>query len=236
VEEGEHPVVFSTSPDSPAAPFLVEHKISSLREMNELGFIPPFVELDHLYEIRELAKRVSFPGRVKLANGQWVSDHAINGLNTLPRRAAVSQEVLSLTAAHLEGAGINSKVASAVANRVHEFVSPLGRNELRINMVNLLNLDVRGFLYVDRKIFGLSAMDVTFHWAGWIVPEGSHFYLTCNEVKGVNDGPDLSARVDRILQDISGVVPKPGPIEGWTDRLPVDEIRTRAMQVTRNWR
>lgn len=236
VEEGELPVVFSTSPDSPAAPFLVQHRPSSLDDMYDLGFIPPTVPIEHLNEARELAKRVSLPGLMDVGQGQWVSDHAIPGVNTVPRRAAIAQEVIRRTSIHLERVGHSPMLASVVANRVVEIISPAGDGYLQINTVKVGDLDVRGTLYVTRQIFGLEAMDVTFHWDGWIVPQGSHFLLTCNKVSGLNDAPHLSAHADQIVQDISAAVPKPGPIEGWTNRLPVNEIHERAMQVTQNWR
>jgi hypothetical protein len=45
VDDGDRPVVFSPSPDSPAAPYLVEHRPRSLREMYDLGIISSFEEV-----------------------------------------------------------------------------------------------------------------------------------------------------------------------------------------------
>ncbi|TQC42327.1 hypothetical protein EEB14_49445 [Rhodococcus sp. WS4] len=236
VEDGNLPVVFSASPDSPASPFLVQRRLSSLEEMHDAGFIPPTVALEHLNEAREIAQRVSFPGLVNLGPEQWVSDHPISGLTTVPRRAAIAREVVHETAAHLERVGHSSVLANVVAKRIVEIISPAGDGHLIINQIEFgdLNLDVRGILYIHRNILSLQAMNVIFHWGGWIVPQGSHFFLTCNKVEGVNDMPDLKVRHDQIVQDISGIT-KPGPIEGWTDRLPIDEIQNRATQVMENW-
>ncbi|WP_433664476.1 hypothetical protein ACQPW1_21440 [Nocardia sp. CA-128927] len=236
IEEGAAPVVFSTSPDSPAAPYLVERRPSSLDDMYELGIIPSSVERDHLHEARELAQRISLPDAVFVDEaGRWFGDRAIPGIVPVPHEYAIAAETIRRTSRHLEHRGYDSTEAMLIARKAVSFLAPttLGSPVWRTVEFPGLDLDVRGILYVSRKIHGLTARNVRFRHTGWIVPEGSHFMLTCDRIQGDPKPPDWQSMV---WQEMAGIGPDPGPIEHWTDRLGIDEIRQRAQAVSQGWR
>lgn len=236
IEEGPTPVVFSASPDSPAAPYLVERRLSSLDDMYELGIIPSSVAREHLDEARELAQRISLPDAVFVdEQGRWFGDRAIPGIVPLPRDYAIATEVIRRTSRHLEYRGYDPTEADLIARKSVNFLAPttLGSPVWRTVELADLDLDVRGILYVSRKIHGLMARNVRFRYTGWIVPEGSHFMLTCDEIHGDAKPP---AWQSLVWQQMAGIGPDPGPIEHWTDRLGIEQIRQRAQAVSQGWR
>src|SRR5580765_1876153 len=234
VEEGDLPTVFSLSPNSPAAPYIVKHQPRTLREMYELGFISSSVRIEHLQEAQEMVKQVSLPDAVFMdEHGQWIGDRAIPGINPLRRKAAIVQEVIEQATAHLERNGYDSALARLTAQKAAHILAP-GDGKIPVwSVVALQDLEVRGILYVDRAIAALSARRVYFHLRGWIVPQGNYFMLRCDRIEGEPRPPEV---LTKIWYEIAGIGPDPGPIEGWTDRLSVSEIRQRAAQVTQGWR
>jgi hypothetical protein len=236
VEKGKLPVVFSMSPDSPAAPYIVEHRPSSLEDMYALGIIPASIAIAHLLEARDVARRVSMPhGTFADEQGRWYADRPIPGLTTLSRKSAMTHEGIRRVADHLERRGYDRAESVLTAQKAAYFIA---RDQIEVPVWRVVqladrDLDVHGILVVDRSIQEVASRIVTFHKHGWIVPQGSHFLLTCREVKGAPDDP---LYIPRVAQRVAAR-PVPGPpIEGWDDRLPIHEIHRLAGQVTRSWR
>lgn len=239
IEDGERPVVFSASPDSPAAPYVIEHRPSSLEDMYELGIMPGSIKIEHLEEARDIVSRVRLPDAVFAdEQGRWFADRAIPGLITVPREYAIIQETILRTTRHLEIRGYDSAEAKLTAQKAAYFIASEAVEVPVWRAVNLLemDLDVHGILYVERSIHEISARNVTFRKHGWIVPAGNNFLLTCQEIRGTADDPLEVLDVEGIVQEAAGL-PHPGPpIEGWDDRLAIHDIQRLAGEVTQGWR
>jgi hypothetical protein len=171
------PVVFSTSPDSPAAPYIVEHRPSSLEDMYRIGIIPASIDIAHLVEARDIARRASIPDGVFAdEKGRWYSDRAIPGLITLSRKSAIAREVILKVADHLERRGYDRVESNLTAQKAAYFIA---RDEIEVpvwRVAQLLDrdLDVHGILVIDRSIHEVASRTVTFQKHGWIVPQGSY--------------------------------------------------------------
>jgi|GEM_PF-5710873 len=236
VEAGDQPTVFSLSPDSPVAPYLTEHRPESLEDMFRLGIIHSSIRIEHLEEALESAKGVSIPDAVYMdEKGRWVGDRKIPGLILTSRKSAIVQEAVSRASAHLERRGYTPGVAKLTAQKAASFLSPIEIDGPTWRVAELNDLEVHGVLFLDRRISAIKARNVFIGWAGWIVPDGNYFMLHCDKVEG--EPPPTIGRTAyiKIWQSIAGIEP-PGPIEGWTDRLAVNEIRQRATQVSLGWR
>jgi hypothetical protein len=234
IDESDDPVVFSDSPDSPAAEFMVEERPRSISDLYRLGIVHRSVPEEDLQEIQRSLEHMSVPDvLVSEGNHGLVSSREIAGIATTPHEVVVMREAVARTASMLIARGHSPNVATLTAGKAARFMSPIRDafpvwKEVRLN----LDLDVRGLLYIRKSINALTAMNVTFHVHGWIVPEGSHFLLTCNEMVGVRANMlDISL----VAQEMSTPGPHP-PIEGYSDRLPLSAIQARVQAVTAGWR
>lgn len=235
IEEGDDPVVFSDSPDSPAAEFLVEHTPRSIDDLYRLGIIHPSIPQEDLEDIQRTLKRSTAPD-VIVSEGNYgvISAREIEGISTIPQEVTIMREAVSRATNMLIARGHSPAAAELAAAKGARFISPV-RDAFPIwKEVQLGNrdLDVRGMLYIQRSVNSLSALTVTFHTFGWIIPEGSHFMLTCDEMVGERPEPLV---IHRVVEEMNKPGPHP-PIEGYSDRLAVSEIRARVQSVTAGWR
>lgn len=224
VERTEDPVVFSLSPDSPAAPFVIQHHPSSLRDLAQLGIIPPNVKLEHLEEAREAAQQVTVPNAVFADEANQIyARHEVPGVIAVPPELAAAREVIRLTAQHLENRGYAPAVADLTARKV---VHGLGIGHVtdtqfpHLNFAEMGDLDVQGNLVIQRDIMGVTAKKVTIRQGGWIFPQGSYFLLHCDEIRGEFARPILEGLVPHDL----------------FVRPNAEEIRERASEIAAEWR
>lgn len=234
IEESEAPVVFSDSPDSPAAEFLVEKTPRSIRDLYEFGIIHPSVPEDDLRDIENALKHITVPDVLLADDESVVSAREIEGVVTTPHEVAIMREAVSRATSMLVARGHSPKIAELTAAKAARFISPIRDTTpvwREIHMADL-NLEVRGLLYIKRSINSLWALDVIFHPFGWIIPEGSHFLLTCNEMVGRRPSP---LDIPLVAQELTKPGPRP-PIDGVTPRLPVGEIKARAQAAAAGWR
>lgn len=239
VEGSEDPVVFSTSPDSPAAPFLVEHHPRRIEDLYEIGAVAPIIAIEHLKEIEQMVRTISMPKVVASSGlGVPVAPRKLSGVLTTPPEVILMREVARRGAAVLEARGFDSDLARLTAAKAALFITPgpkpKGLIWREVRMVDR-DLDIHGHLVVDRKINALSARNIHFGVGGWLVPAASHFILKCDLIHG---DPMPKVDVGRIVKEITdmGVPKPPGPVETWTRRLPINEIHAAAEHVTQNWR
>ncbi|MBD7994623.1 hypothetical protein H9639_04865 [Arthrobacter sp. Sa2CUA1] len=235
IEETHNPVVFSDSPDSPAADFLVEERPRSIRDLYRLGIIHPAIPEDDLHDIQRSLEHSVVPDVVfSEGNHGVVSARTVQGVAAIPPEVVMAREVISRATAMLIARGHPPALARLTAEKGARFISPV-RDAFPVwREVRFPNLDleVRGLLFLKRSINALTALNVRFHEHGWIFPESSHFLLTCNEMVGV---PRKPWEVPLVMQEMSKPGPHP-PIAGYTDRLSVAEIFARAEAVTATWR
>ncbi|MBD8042651.1 hypothetical protein H9638_02380 [Arthrobacter sp. Sa2BUA2] len=235
IEAAHDPVVFSDSPDSPAAEFLVEERPRSIRDLYRLGIIHPAIPEEDLHDIQRSLEHSVVPDVVfSEGNHGVVSSRSAEGVAPIPPEAVMTRDVISRAAAMLIARGHPPVLAKLTAEKGARFISPLRDvfpvwREVRFPN---LDLEVRGLLVLKRSINALTALNVKFHKHGWIFPESSHFLLTCNEMVGV---PGKPWEVPLVLEEMSKPGPHP-PIAGYTDRLSVAEISARAEMVTATWR
>ncbi|WP_151723860.1 hypothetical protein [Arthrobacter luteolus] len=235
VEAAHDPVVFSESPDSPAAEFLVEERPRSIRDLYRLGIIHPAIPEDDLHDIQRSLEHSVVPDVVfSEGNHGVVASRDAEGTATIPREVVLMREAVSRAASMLIARGHPPALARLTAEKGARFISPVRDvfpvwREVRFPN---LDLEVRGLLFLKRSINALTAVNVRFHEHGWIFPESSHFLLTCNEMTGV---PRKPWEVPLVIEEMSRPGPHP-PIAGYTDRLAVSEIFARAEAVTATWR
>ncbi|MGD2194947.1 hypothetical protein ACP8WK_34025 [Mycolicibacterium nivoides] len=239
VDDSELPVVFSVSPDSPAAPFLVEHHPRRLEDMYEIGAIAPIIPIEHLKEIEQMVRTISMPKVVASSGlGVPVAPRKLARVLTTPPEVMLVREVARRGAAVLEARGFDSELAQLTAAKAASFITPGPKPKdlvwREVRMVDR-DLDIHGRLVVDRKINALSARNIHFGVGGWLVPAASHFILKCDLIYG---DPMPKVDVARIVQEITemGVPRPPEPVETWTQRQPINEIHAAAQRVTQNWR
>jgi len=235
IEESDYPVVFSDSPDSPAAEFLVEERPRSIRDLYRLGIIHPAIPEEDLNDIQRSLEHASVPDVVfSEGNHGVVSSREIEGTATIPQEVVMVRDAVSRATAMLIARGHSPALAKLTAEKGARFISPVRDAFPLWKEVRLLDrdLEVRGLLFLKRSINALTAGNVKFHQYGWIVPESSHFLLTCNEMVGV---PPTPLEIPLVVEEMTKPGPHP-PIEGYTDRLSVAEILARVEAVTAGWR
>ncbi|MDN4645887.1 hypothetical protein [Arthrobacter sp. PsM3] len=235
IEESDDPVVFSDSPDSPAAEFLVEETPRSISDLYRLGIIHPSIPEEDLHDIQRSLEHASVPDVVfSDGNHGVVSSRKVEGSATIPHEVVVVRDAVRRATSMLIARGHSPALAKLTAEKGARFISPV-RDAFPVwKEVRLLDrdLEVRGLLFLKRSINALTAGNVKFHKHGWIFPESSHFLLTCNEMVGVTTNP---WEIPLVVEEMSKPGPHP-PIEGYTDRLAVSEILARVEAVTAGWR
>jgi hypothetical protein len=235
IEESDNPVVFSDSPDSPAAEFLVEERPRSINDLYRLGIIHPAVPEEDLLDIQRSLANASVPDVVfSDGNHGVVSSREIEGIATMPVEVVMVRDAVRRATSMLVARGHSPALAKLTAEKGARFISPVRDafpvwKEVRLQD---LDLEVKGMLFLKRSINALTAINVRFHTYGWIVPESSHFLLTCNEMVGV---PNKPLEIPLVIEEMNKPGPHP-PIEGYTDRLSVAEILARVEAVTAGWR
>jgi hypothetical protein len=235
IEDSDDPVVFSDSPDSPAAEFLVEEQPRSISDLYRLGIIHPSIPEEDLRDIQRSLERVSMPDVVfSEGNHGVVSSREIEGMATIPHEVMVVRDAINRATSMLVARGHSPAIAKLTAEKGARFISPFSDAAPVWKEIRLpdLDLEVRGMLYLKRTINALTAVNVRFHKHGWIIPESSHFLLTCNEMVGVPTNP---WEIPLVVEEMTKPGPHP-PIEGYTDRLAVSEIQARVQAVTAGWR
>ena len=105
IEESDYPVVFSDSPDSPAAEFLVEERPRSIRDLYRLGIIHPAIPEEDLNDIQRSLEHASVPDVVLEGNHGVVSSREIEGTATIPQEVVMVRDAVSRATAMLIARG-----------------------------------------------------------------------------------------------------------------------------------
>lgn len=235
IEESHDPVVFSDSPDSPAAEFLVEERPRSISDLYRLGIIHPAVSEEDLHDIqRSLARAIAPDVVFSEGNHGVVYQREIEGTTTIPQEVILVRDAVERATTMLIARGYSPALAKLTAEKGARFIAPV-RDAFPVwKEVRFLDrdIDVRGLLFLKRSLNALRARNITFHTHGWIFPESSYFLLTCNEISGVPTNP---LDIPLVAEEMSKPGPHP-PIEGYSDRLSVSEILARVEAVTAGWR